>query len=112
MNRLLLTFFLFAIGSQIAYPAVAADKLFTQATETDDRLKKLFDKAGDICLHSRSHDVRVVVACASMKIYGVALNERDWCYGRRYEANAEMDWHRCDADSERFSLDKLIDVRR
>uniref|UniRef100_A0A9E7ZZ85 Uncharacterized protein n=1 Tax=Bosea sp. NBC_00436 TaxID=2969620 RepID=A0A9E7ZZ85_9HYPH len=112
MNRLLLTLFLFAIGFQIASPAVAADKLFAQATETDDQLKKLFDETGDGCLHSRGHDVRVVVACAAMRIYGVALNERDWCYGHRYEANALMDWHRCDANSERFSLDKLIDVGR
>jgi len=112
MNRLLLALSLFAIGSQTARPAIAAENLFAKATETDDQLKKLFDEAGDGCLHSRGHDVRVVVACASMRIYGAALNERDWCYGHRTEANAEMDWHRCDADSERFSLDKLVDGTR
>lgn len=111
MNRLLLTLSLFAIGSQVASPAAAVEKLFASATETDDQLKKLFDEAGDGCLNSRSHDVRITVACASMRIYGAALNERGWCYGHRDEANAQMDWHRCDADSERFSLDKLVDVR-
>ncbi len=111
MNQMLLALSLFAIGSQIASPAVAADRLFTKATETDDQLKKLFDEAGDGCLHSRSHDVRVTVACASMRIYGVALNERDWCYGHHNEANAQMGWHRCDASSERFSLDRLVDGR-
>jgi len=111
MNRLLLALSLFAIGLQVASPAIAAEKLFAKATETDDQLRKLFDEAGDGCLHSRSHDVRITVACASMRIYGAALNERNWCYGHRDEANAEMDWHRCDADSERFSLDKLVDVR-
>jgi hypothetical protein len=110
MKRLLLALSLFAIGPQIASPVMAADRVFAKATETDDQLKKLFDEAGDRCLHSRSHDVRVVVACASMRIYGAALNERDWCYGHRNEANAQMDWHRCDANSERFSLDKLIDA--
>ncbi len=112
MNRQLLGLSLFFIGSQMACPAVAADRLFAQATETDDELKQLFNQTGDICLHSISHDVRIVVACASMRIYGVALNERDWCYGHRDEPNAQMDWHRCDASSERFSLDKLIDVGR
>jgi K+-sensing histidine kinase KdpD len=112
MNWPLLTSLLFAIGSQMASPAVAADKLFVQATETDDELKELFDRTRDNCLHSISHDVRIVVACASMRIYGLALNERDWCYGHRDEANAQMDWHRCDASSERFSLDKLIDAGR
>ena len=112
MNRMLLAFSLFAIGSQVASPAMAAEKLFAKATETDDQLKKLFDEAGDGCLHSRSPDVRVTVACASMRIYGFALNERDWCYGHRDEANAEMDWHRCDANSERFSLDMLVDGGR
>ena len=112
MNRLLLTFSLFAIGLHSAIPAMTAEKLFAQATETDSQLKKLFDKASDGCRHSLSHDVRVAVDCVSMRIYGVALNERDWCYGRSYEANAQMNWHRCDANSIRFSLDKLIDVRR
>src|SRR5690606_24727221 len=107
MNRMLLNLFLVAVGSQIAGPAIAADRLFAKATETDHQLKNLFDEAGAICLHSRSHDVRIVVACASMRIYGLALNERDWCYGHRHESNAQMNWHRCDASSERFSLDKL-----
>ena len=112
MNRLLLALFLFGIGLQVASPAAAAEKLFAKATETDDQLKKLFGEAGDGCLHSRSHDVRVIVACASMRIYGAALNERGWCYGHCSEANAEMDWHRCDADSKRFSLDRLVDGGR
>ncbi|MHC5234180.1 hypothetical protein [Brucella sp. LJL56] len=110
MKRLLLALSVFVIGSQMASPVTAADKLFAQATETVDELKELFDKTGNNCLHSRSHDVKVVVSCASMRIYGLALNERDWCYGHRDEANAQMDWHRCDASSERFSLDTLIEV--
>lgn len=111
MNRLLLTLSLLIVGCHIGLTAVAADRLFAKATETDVQLKRLFEEADDGCLHSRSHDVRVVVACASMRIDGVALNERDWCYGHRDEANAQMDWHRCGANSERFSLDKLVDVR-
>ena len=112
MKRLLPALSLFAIGLQIASPAMASDKLFPKATETDHQLKKLYDDAGDICLHNRSGDVRVAVACKAMTIYGVALNERDWCYGRRNEANAQMSWHRCGADSERFTLDKLADFER
>ena len=112
MNRPLLAISLFVIGSHIGIPATASDKLFPKATETDDQLKKLYDDAGDICLHNRSGDVRVAVACKAMTIYGVALNERDWCYGRRNEANAQMSWHRCGADSERFTLDKLADFER
>jgi hypothetical protein len=112
MNRLLLALSLFAIGLQVASPAMAAEKLFAKATETDDQLRKLYDEAGDGCLHSRSPDVRVTVTCASMRIYGAALNERGWCYGHRNEANVQMDWHRCDANSERFSLEKLVDGER
>lgn len=112
MKRLLPALSLLIVGCHIGLPAMAEDKLLTKAIETDDQLKKLFDEAGDDCLHTRSHGVRVVVACASMRIYGVALNERDWCYGHRTEANAQMNWHRCDANSERFSLDKLVDIGR
>lgn len=88
---------------------MASEKLFAKATETDNQLKKLYDDAGGISLHNRSGDVHVAVACKSMTIYGVALNERGWCYGRRNEANARMSWHRCGGDSERFTLDKLTD---
>lgn len=112
MNRLLLALCLFVAGLQGAIPAMAAQKLFPRATESDEQLKTLYDDAGDICLHNPSGDVRVAVACKAMTIYGVALNERDWCYGRRDEANAEMRWHRCKADSERFSLDTLTDFER
>lgn len=112
MNRLLLAMPLFVAGLYTAVPATAAEKLFPRATESDDQLKKLYDDAGDICLHNPSGDVRVAVACKAMTIYGVALNERNWCYGRRSEANAEMRWHRCGADSERFTLDTLNDFGR
>lgn len=112
MNRLLLAASLLVVGCHTGLSAMATDKLFEEATETDDQLKELFDEAGDNCLHSRSHDVKVVVSCTSMRIYGLALNERDWCYGHRYEANAQIGWHRCGTNSERFSLDKLVDVRR
>lgn len=98
------------VGCHISFPAAATEKLFTEATETDSQLKKLFEDAGVRCLHNRGHDVKVVVSCTSMRIYGLALNERDWCYGHRDEANAQMDWHRYNTSSQRFSLNKLLDV--
>lgn len=112
MNRLLLALSLMVVACHIGLPSMAADKLFAKATETDDQLRQLYDEAGDIYLHSRSDDVRIAVAYASMTIYGVALNERGWCYGHRNEANAQMAWHRCDANSERFTLGKLTELGR
>ncbi|KQK32448.1 hypothetical protein ARD30_01325 [Bosea thiooxidans] len=95
-----------------ACQAAAAERLFPDATETDDQLKQLYDGEGDLCLRNPSRDVRVAVACKAMTIYGIALNERGWCYGRENEANAEKDWHRCGADSDRFELDRLTDFGR
>lgn len=90
-------------------PAQADERLFTEATESDDRLKELHHDAGDLCLRNPNRDVEVVVACKAMIIYGLALNERGWCHGRRDEANAEKDWHLCKSGSDRFSLDHLTD---
>ena len=92
-------------------PAAADEQRFAGATESDDELRELFDGAGNLCLRNPSRDVEVVVACKAMLIYGLALNERGWCLGRRGEANAEMDWHRCESDSERFTPDHLTDFR-
>lgn len=90
-------------------PAQAEEKLFAEATESDQRLKKLHHEAGDLCLRNPSRDVEVVVACKAMIIYGLALNERGWCHGRQDEANAQKDWHICESGSDRFSLDHLTD---
>ena len=57
-------------------PAQAEEKLFAEATESDQRLKELHHEAGDLCLRNPSRDVEVVVACKAMIIYGLALNER------------------------------------
>lgn len=94
-------------GAGLGAAAQASDKLFEQATESDAELKALYHEAGGLCLRNRSHDVRVVVACKSMVIYGLALNERGWCHGRRSEPNAVKDWHRCGPGSDRFSRDLL-----
>lgn len=75
---------------------------FGQATETAEELVELYDAADDQCRLSTSRDVKIAVACHSRAIYGAALNERGWCYGRESQANAEMNWHECEADSMHF----------
>ncbi|WP_144861276.1 hypothetical protein [Mesorhizobium sp. J18] len=75
---------------------------FSDATETDEQLKELYDQAADLCLRNPSRDVQVIVACTSMSIYGMALNERGLCRGKENQANAFAEWHKCEADSLRF----------
>lgn len=79
-----------------------AEPFFPEATETDEELIALYDEADSECRLSPSRDVRIAVACHSRSIYGAALNERGWCYGRESEPNAIMEWHKCEADSLRF----------
>lgn len=87
--------------------AAGADKQFADAAETNEKLMKLYDEAGELCLHNPSRDVQVIVACKSMTIYGLALNERGWCYGKQNEANAFKEWHACQKNSVRFSKNTL-----
>lgn len=75
---------------------------FSGATETPEELIALYDAADGQCRLSTSDDVEIQVACVSRSIYGAALNAQDWCYGRESEANADMEWHACAADSLRF----------
>ena len=85
-------------------PALAqAPMQFPDASETVPELIELYEEADGACRLSTSHDVKVAVACNSRSIYGVALNERNWCKGRENEANAMMEWHECEANSLRFS---------
>jgi len=89
--------------------AAGTQKRFAEATETNEKLMNLYDEAGSLCLHNRSRDVQVAVACKSMTIYGLALNERGWCYGHEHEANAFKGWHECEKNSERFSESTLTE---
>lgn len=107
MRRISFALATLVVGIGFSMHAPAAEKLFSGAQETDGQLQKLYDAAGDLCLRNPSRDVRVAVACKSMTIYGLALNERGWCNGRKQEANAEKQWHRCESDSDRFSVDQL-----
>lgn len=93
--------------AMLAQPVIAREKRFADATETNQRLMNLYEQAGDICLRNTSRDVRVAVACISMTVYGLALNERGLCYGKRDEANAFKKWHECQEDSDRFSESTL-----
>ncbi|WP_332711955.1 hypothetical protein [Pelagibacterium mangrovi] len=88
-----------ALALLLAVPAPALAQQFSEATETDEELIALYDQAGDLCLRNPSRDVEVAVACYSMQIYAMALNERDLCYGREEEANAVMEWHQCEETS-------------
>lgn len=40
-------------------------------------------------------------ACGERDAYGRVLNGMGWCYGRRGESGAAMNWHRCEANSNR-----------
>lgn len=91
-----------ALASMTAGPALATTTHFSEATETNDQLIELYDEADGQCSKSRSHDVRVTVACVARSIYGVALNERGICYGKRDQPNASMSWHACASDSMYF----------
>lgn len=73
-------------------------------------LIKLYSEADSGCRLAMNNSVQVKVACVSRSIYGAALNDRDWCYGRKEQANAEMEWHECGVDSMRFPPLKLPDM--
>ncbi len=83
-------------------PAWTDARHFPEATETDQELIDLYEEAGGLCNHSMSRDVRIVVACLSQNVYGLALNARGFCRGKQDQANAFAQWHECDEQSLRF----------
>lgn len=85
-----------------AAPVCAQAGHFPDARESDERLLALYHGAADLCVRNPNRDVEVAVACQSMAIYGMALNERGMCLGKKDEANAMHKWHECEADSMRF----------
>ncbi|TKT69308.1 hypothetical protein [Aquamicrobium sp. LC103] len=75
---------------------------FPDASETVPELVELWDQSNSTCRGANGGDVRVAAACLSRSVYGVAINERNWCLGKDGQANAEMVWHECETDSLRF----------
>lgn len=79
---------------------------FAQAdaqTEAVAELIALYEAADSECRLAMDNDPKTEASCAARSMYGVALNAQEWCYGREEEANAEMEWHQCEANSMRFS---------
>lgn len=89
-------------GLMVSAPLAQESMLFPDATETVPELIELYEAEDSKCRLSMSRDVRIAAACHSRSIYGAALNERGWCYGRETEANAHMSWHECEAGSMHF----------
>ena len=65
-------------------------------------LIELYTQSDSRCRLARDDSDEVMVACTARSFYGAALNERGWCFGREDQANAEMEWHQCGEDSQRF----------
>lgn len=79
-----------------------AQSTFPDASETVPELIEMWEDSNSVCRGANGGDVKVAAACLSRSVYGLALNERDWCYGRDGEANAQMTWHECMDGSLRF----------
>jgi hypothetical protein len=83
--------------------AHAQSKLqFPDAKESVPELIELYTQSDSGCRLARRKDVKVVAACLSRSVYGAALNEIGWCIGKEDQANAQMEWHACEAGSMRF----------
>lgn len=78
------------------------DKQFPDASEMTPELIELYEDTNAICRGNSGNDVKTWANCAARSVYGTALNERDWCYGKEDHAGAEMEWHECEATSLRF----------
>lgn len=89
-------------GLLSTWAAQAEDMQFPDASETPEELIALWKESNSTCRGAPGGDVKVAAACLSRSVYGVALNERDWCLGKKDQASAEMTWHKCGADSLRF----------
>lgn len=83
--------------------ATHAQSPLANATETVAELRDLYDEADDKCRVPGSQEAKTVVACMSRAIYGQALNEKGWCWGREDQPNAEMQWHECTPASLRYT---------
>jgi len=90
-------------ASIIAIDSHAQSELqFPDVSESVPELIELYTQSDSGCRLTRGHDVEIQVACTARSFYGAVLNERGWCVGKEGQANAEMEWHECEADSMYF----------
>jgi hypothetical protein len=80
-----------------------AEPQFPDASETDEELIELWEDSNETCRGGSGNDVKTWAACAARSVYATATNERDWCYGKEGQASAELEWHRCEENSLRFT---------
>ncbi|MGB3387936.1 MAG: hypothetical protein WBA88_08160 [Pseudaminobacter sp.] len=75
---------------------------FPDVSESVPELIDLYTQSDSGCRLTRGNGDEVQVACTARSFYGAVLNERGWCLGKEGQANAEMEWHECEAASMRF----------
>lgn len=73
--------------------AKAPDRLIHQWTGLDDFCRTSVDREGTETLR----------ACKRRDELGPLLNRVDWCYGHEGEAGINWEWHKCDANSRRYT---------
>ncbi|PDS61534.1 hypothetical protein CO653_32585 [Rhizobium anhuiense] len=73
--------------------AKAPDRLIHQWTGLDDICRTSVDREGPETLR----------ACKRRDELGPLLNRADWCYGHKDEAGINWEWHKCDANSRRYT---------
>ncbi|RFB96521.1 hypothetical protein B5K08_09120 [Rhizobium leguminosarum bv. trifolii] len=73
--------------------AKAPDRLIHQWTGLDDLCRTSVDREGAETLR----------ACKRRDELGPLLNRVDWCYGHEGEAGINWEWHKCDANSRRYT---------
>jgi len=73
--------------------AKAPDRLIHQWTGLDDICRTSVDRDGPETLR----------ACKRRDELGPLLDRAGWCYGHKDEAGINWDWHKCDANSRRYT---------
>jgi hypothetical protein len=60
-----------------------------------------YNAANEVC-RSTDGTRRTEIACERRAAYMMRLNEVGWCHGKHDDAGAQMLWHRCGPDSNRY----------
>ena len=68
--------------------------------KTPSQLVQLWQKENNLC-RGLSDPKVVDVSCNARDVYSRKLREQNWCYGKKGQTGSQMEWHKCDATSNR-----------
>ena len=90
---------MFSHGLRNAVDQSSSDAARADIPSNVNILLELWRQKNDKCRRGEGDDIQTQIACDAREGYDKQLDALGWCYGKKGQADYQMEWHPCGPDS-------------